>query len=187
MDAANVDVDSRHYAFAYELHPIDDVPLDFSARGPVPEFLAGLFLPRDKPGWFGHSSYPPRLLLMTEEGLAILPHPSAKESARCSGWSASASSSLDTIWPMNAPGRFINAMRRDPEQLERTQQDAWDQRNSDPTGVHAASEIRRAAKNGGPNARPCEKLKASRHNDPSDETKVVRPRSPSKPRRIVRR
>jgi len=82
MDGANVDVDSRHYAFAYELHSIEDVPLDFGARAPVPEFLAGLFLPRDKPGWFGHSSYPPRLLLLTEGGVVILPHPSAKESAQ---------------------------------------------------------------------------------------------------------
>jgi hypothetical protein len=41
--------------------------------------------------------------------------------------------------PLRAARQIYNAMRRDPEQLERTQQDAWDQRNSDPTGAHADS------------------------------------------------
>lgn len=76
-----VNVDSRHYIMAYELRSNDDVPLDF-ACGALPDFQAGLFLPRAQPDWFGRSSYPPRLLALAPGGLMMVPHPSAKEAVQ---------------------------------------------------------------------------------------------------------
>ena len=42
-------------------------------------FEAGLFLPRDPPDWFGRSSYPPRVLLLKDGALHIVPHPATGE------------------------------------------------------------------------------------------------------------
>jgi hypothetical protein len=39
----------------------------------------GLFLPRDEPDWFGRSSYPTRILLLSGRALIILPHPKTRE------------------------------------------------------------------------------------------------------------
>jgi hypothetical protein len=45
-------------------------------------FDAGLCLPRDDPGWFGRSSYPPRILLLKDGAPHIVSHPSAAEPPR---------------------------------------------------------------------------------------------------------
>jgi hypothetical protein len=75
------DVDSRHYAIAYELRSNDDTPPDFRGRDGPSDFDTAVFLPRDDPDWFGRSSYPPRLLALAADRLSILPHPSARERA----------------------------------------------------------------------------------------------------------
>ena len=54
-NAYAADADSRDYVIAYEIHSSDDLPPDFC------------------------SSYPPRLLALTGNGLTIVPHPSANE------------------------------------------------------------------------------------------------------------
>jgi hypothetical protein len=80
--AAIIDVDSRQYIIARELRSDADVPPDFDRPEALSDFQAGLFLPRDKPDWFGRSSYPPRVAALVPAGLAIVPHPSAKEPAQ---------------------------------------------------------------------------------------------------------
>ena len=76
MSVATIsEVDSRYYIFAYLIHSEDDLPADFpislSGRG----FNLGLFLPRDDPDWFGRSSHPPRILLLSGDRLVLLAHP----------------------------------------------------------------------------------------------------------------
>lgn len=76
MSVATIsEVDSRYYIFAYLIHSEDDLPADFpvslSGRG----FNLGLFLPRDDPDWFGRSSHPPRILLLSGDRLVLLTHP----------------------------------------------------------------------------------------------------------------
>jgi len=76
MSVATIsDVDSRYYIFAYLIHSEEDLPADFpvslSGRG----FSLGLFLPRDDPDWFGRSSHPPRILLLSGDRLVLLTHP----------------------------------------------------------------------------------------------------------------
>jgi len=74
------EVDSRHYVFALPLHSPEDIPRDFGYRR-QDDFLAGVFLPRDDPDWFGRSGYPARLLLLFEGHVAIVPHPKSPKAA----------------------------------------------------------------------------------------------------------
>lgn len=81
-----VEVDSRRYIIAYGLHSREEVPPDFGERDVLPEFQAGLFLPRADPDWFGRSAYPPRVLALIPAGLQILPHPASKAHAEFLSW-----------------------------------------------------------------------------------------------------
>lgn len=76
-------VDSRDYIIAYQLHSRDDAPRDFAD---LPEFRAGVFLPRAQPDWFGRRAYPPRVIALVSEGLLIVPHPSEKASRELLRW-----------------------------------------------------------------------------------------------------
>ena len=68
-------VDSRQYIFAYSIRSLPDLPGDF----PVPQadngFRIGIFLPRDPPDWFGHSAYPPRIVLLSRDAIMVFAHP----------------------------------------------------------------------------------------------------------------
>ena len=79
MTAHMPEVDSRQYIFAYLIRSLEDVPADF----PIPVgdggFRLGLFLPRDEPDWFGRSSYPTRILLLSGGAIVVLPHPKMGE------------------------------------------------------------------------------------------------------------
>jgi len=68
-------VDSRQYIIAYAVPSIAECPSDFSLPAGLEHFKAGVFLPRDDPDWFGRSSYPPRLLVLTSDTVCIVPHP----------------------------------------------------------------------------------------------------------------
>ncbi len=76
------DADSRDYVIAYEIHSNDDLPPDFCASSTLNGFDAAVFLPRGDPHVFGGASHPPRLLALTADRFAIVPHPSAKEKAQ---------------------------------------------------------------------------------------------------------
>jgi len=73
------EVDSRQYLFAYLIRSLDDVPADFPIPAGDGGFRLGLFLPRDEPDWFGRSSYPTRILLLSGGAIVILPHPKMRE------------------------------------------------------------------------------------------------------------
>jgi hypothetical protein len=73
------EVDSRQYIFAYLIRSLDDVPADFPIPAGDGGFRLGLFLPRDEPDWFGRSSYPTRILLLSGGAIVILPHPKMRE------------------------------------------------------------------------------------------------------------
>jgi hypothetical protein len=72
--------DSRFYSFAFAITEAGEIPGDFA----VPEWLGplrcGLFLPRDDPDWFGRSAYPPRVMLLADDEMAVLPHPCSGQS-----------------------------------------------------------------------------------------------------------
>lgn len=74
------EVDSRNYVFALPIRCAEDIPRDFGYRGDA-GFLAGVFLPRDDPDWFGRSDYPARLLLLFEDRIEVIPHPKARKAA----------------------------------------------------------------------------------------------------------
>ena len=76
---ASSDVDSRQYVITYGLESPEEFPPDFLVHGPLDDFQAGLFLPRDEPDWFGRSRYPPRILSLAGRALWMDAHPSAKE------------------------------------------------------------------------------------------------------------
>ena len=69
-------VDSRDYAVPFAVDTVATVPQGFFGCDLVP-FHRGLFLPRSEPDRFGRSSYPPRLLLLTDSTLVILTHSSS--------------------------------------------------------------------------------------------------------------
>jgi hypothetical protein len=73
------DVDSRQYIIAYAIRSLEDAPADFPIPAGDVGFRMGLFLPRDKPDWFGRSSYPARILLLSGGAIVILPHPKMGE------------------------------------------------------------------------------------------------------------
>jgi len=73
------EVDSRQYIFAYLIRSLEDVPADFPIPAGDSGFRLGLFLPRDEPDWFGRSSYPTRILLLSGQAIVILPHPKMRE------------------------------------------------------------------------------------------------------------
>jgi len=69
-------VDSRDYVVPFAVDTLETVPQGFGDRDLGP-FHRGLFLPRSEPDHFGRSSYPPRLLLLTDSTLVILTHSSS--------------------------------------------------------------------------------------------------------------
>jgi len=76
MSVATIyEVDSRQYIFAYLIQSEDDVPADFPVPLSGEGFKLGLFLPRYPPNWFGRSSHPPRILLLSSDHLVLLTHP----------------------------------------------------------------------------------------------------------------
>lgn len=68
-------VDSRDYIVPFGITSRGEVPWDFTASD-VPEFRCGLFLPRCDRYWLGRSSYPPRVLFLTDSTLVISAHAS---------------------------------------------------------------------------------------------------------------
>lgn len=72
-------IDSRQYIIAYALRSAAECPPDFSLPSNLGSFETGLFLPRDDPDWFGRSSYPPRLMLLTREAIHIVAHPTSSD------------------------------------------------------------------------------------------------------------
>ncbi len=68
-------VDSRQYIVPFRIASREEAPGDFVQAG-LPEFHHGLFLPRSDPAFFARSPYPPRVLLLTDSALVIVPHPS---------------------------------------------------------------------------------------------------------------
>jgi len=76
-------IDSRDYIVALELRSAADCPPDFDLPASLAGFDAGLFLPRDDPDWLGRSSCPPRILLLKDNVLHTVTHPSAGEPPCC--------------------------------------------------------------------------------------------------------
>jgi hypothetical protein len=103
-------MDSREYVCGFTITRPAEVPADFELRAPVPDLIAGVFLPRSDPDWLagtGRSrppcepsdaggplrcagaylrarrAYPARVLLLAAGELWILAHPSAKEREVC--------------------------------------------------------------------------------------------------------
>jgi len=79
VTASTPEVDSRQYIFAYLIRSLEDVPADFPIPAADGGFRLGLFLPRDEPDWFGRSTYPTRILLLSGGAIVILPHPKTRE------------------------------------------------------------------------------------------------------------
>ena len=79
MTAHMPEVDSRQYIFAYLIRSLEDVPADFPIPAGDGGFRLGLFLPRDEPDWFGRSSYPTRIVLLSGGAIVVLPHPKTRE------------------------------------------------------------------------------------------------------------
>jgi hypothetical protein len=79
VTASTPEVDSRQYIFAYLIRSLEDVPADFPIPAADGGFRLGLFLPRDEPDWFGRSTYPTRILLLSGGAVVILPHPKMRE------------------------------------------------------------------------------------------------------------
>src|SRR5579862_1676204 len=76
MSVATIyEVDSRQYVFAYLIQSEGDLPADFPFPLSGEGFKLGLFLPRYAPNWFGRSSHPPRILLLSGDRLVLLTHP----------------------------------------------------------------------------------------------------------------
>ena len=73
------DVDSRRYIFSWVIGSEDDLPADFPIPESAKSFQIGVFLPRDDPGRFGRSHYPPRILLLHGGSMLVLTHPRCRE------------------------------------------------------------------------------------------------------------
>ncbi len=125
-------VDSRWYVVAYELHSRREIPPDFGEDAAAPEFHAAVFLPRDDPDRRGRSAYPPRILALSDNALAIIPHPLSAEPIEhldfdritsvesghilLSGWLRFLGPGLDLTLPYNTRGwravdRFLRKFR----------------------------------------------------------------------------
>ena len=72
-------MDSRDYVCAFAINGARDVPADFGPPPGVSDLLAGLFLPQSEPDWLRRRAYPARILLLTHDGLWVIPHSQAKE------------------------------------------------------------------------------------------------------------
>ena len=72
-------VDSRSYIFAYPIRCPCELPGDFVIPHRLKHFTQGVFLPRAEPDWFGRRAYPPRVVLLSQDWLAILAHPASGE------------------------------------------------------------------------------------------------------------
>jgi len=68
--------DSRDYRFCFEIASAAEAPPDFIVPADAADAIAGLFLPRDEPVWFGRST-PPRVLLLSASSLTLLSHSAA--------------------------------------------------------------------------------------------------------------
>lgn len=72
-------IDSREYVFTYLIRSRNDLPEDFSIFPEDRGVRIGLFLPRDPPDWFGRSSYPPRIVLLSRDAIIVFGHPKSGE------------------------------------------------------------------------------------------------------------
>jgi hypothetical protein len=72
-------MDSRDYVFAFPVNGSADVPADFEPPPSVSDLVAGLFLPQSEPDWLRRRAFPARILLLTRDGLWVVPHPGAME------------------------------------------------------------------------------------------------------------
>jgi len=72
-------MDSRDYVFAFPINVSADVPADFEPPAEVSDFVAGLFLPQSEPDRLWRRAYPARILLLTRDGLWVVPHSCAME------------------------------------------------------------------------------------------------------------
>jgi hypothetical protein len=75
---ASSSVDSHDYRFAFSVTDQTEVPEDFGVRLDA-DFITGVFLPRDDPDWFGRIAYPPKLLLLFQNRVELLSHPSTRK------------------------------------------------------------------------------------------------------------
>jgi hypothetical protein len=74
--------DSRDYIVTFELNSTNDCPADFELPSSMAAFDTGLFLPGGDRDWFGRPLYPPRVLLLKDDTLSIVTHPSTGEPLR---------------------------------------------------------------------------------------------------------
>ena len=72
-------VDSRSYIFAFAIGTAGEIPGDFVVPESLGPLRFGLFLPQDDQDWFGRSSYPPRVILLSDDEIAVIPHPSCRQ------------------------------------------------------------------------------------------------------------
>jgi hypothetical protein len=128
-------MDSRDYIVAFELRATGDCPPDFELPASLAGFDAGIFLPRDDPDWLGRSSYPPRILLLKDNALYIVSHPSTREPPRrwalerissvesghmlLKGWLRFTGTGFDSTVPYNTRGcpPVLSFMRRFRDKL----------------------------------------------------------------------
>jgi hypothetical protein len=79
MPADTANVDSRQYRFGFVADSPRDLPADFGGFATRSDFRSALFLPKDDAGWFDRPQYPPRIILLHDDGLEIRAHPSSGE------------------------------------------------------------------------------------------------------------
>ena len=72
-------MDSRDYVYAFTINGAGEVPVDFEPPPGVSDLLAGLFLPQSEPDRLRRRAYPARILLLTHDGLWVIPRSQAKE------------------------------------------------------------------------------------------------------------
>lgn len=71
-------VDSRQYIFSFPIWSIAEIPADFLEFQDVGTFLSGVFLPQDRNGPAGRVRYEARVLLLYENEVAVVFHPSSE-------------------------------------------------------------------------------------------------------------
>jgi hypothetical protein len=80
-------MDSRTYRFIYPLLTNADIPSDFPKEVRERSFEAGIFLPQDDSNWFTRPpQFPARLLLLEEQALSIIPHPTSGQGPVTISW-----------------------------------------------------------------------------------------------------
>lgn len=75
-------MDSRAYVFIFPINSPVDVPIDFRSAVQDRVFEQGVFLPQDDTNWFNRPpKFPARLLLLSDNQVSIVAHPSFGEPA----------------------------------------------------------------------------------------------------------